>query len=87
MLTAHCTHSRFHALVLLHHTLSHRLQERFALLAEAEYFQLTDAVTVINETSKVTRTGDDADLYTIAWIVSKRLRVQKLGVRYQVSAF
>ena len=71
------THSRIYALVFLL-TLLHRLQERFALLAEAEYFQLADAVKVINETS--TRTGDSADLHTIAQIVSKRLKVEKVSV-------
>ena len=37
---------------------------------------------MINETTKpkITRTGDSADLHTIAQIVSKRLKVEKTSV-------
>ncbi len=46
-------------------------EDRFALLAEAEYFQLEGAVKVITETEA----GANMDLHNLAQIVGKRIKV------------
>lgn len=48
-------------------------EDRWALMAEAEYFQLEEAVSVINATAA----GENKDLQSLAQIVGKRLKVRQ----------